>query len=245
MGILQARRLEWVATPLSSRSSQPRDWTWVFHIAGRFYHLSQYFPANLQMLVLWLSPHPNSRFVPPTVEVSGNLGQNNPGGIFDFSFYYSPHRIHQHLDAPSKYIQNLMPSHFLPATTMAPATSSVAGSLQWPRQRTSFARQPISHTVLFKYHSDHTTFLQTLQGLPISKCQKCFEVLCDMRLSPPHTLFISLISSQVEGLFIYLKALCFLFCILSPQTICLIYFSIEYTVFPILKFIKEKFKIHY
>ena len=121
MGILQARRLEWVATPLSSGSSQPRDWTWVFHIAGRFYHLSQYFPANLQMLVLWLSPHPNSRFVPPTVEVSGNLGQNNPGGIFDTSFYYSPHRIHQHLDAPSKYIQNLMPSHFLPATTMAPS----------------------------------------------------------------------------------------------------------------------------
>ena len=69
----------------------------------------------------WLSPHPNSRFVPPTVEVSGNLGQNDPGGIFDTSFYYSPHRIHQHLDAPSKYIQNLMPSHFLPATTMAPS----------------------------------------------------------------------------------------------------------------------------
>ena len=35
MGILQARILEWVAMPSSSRSSQPRDWTQVC-IAGRF-----------------------------------------------------------------------------------------------------------------------------------------------------------------------------------------------------------------
>ena len=36
-GILQARILEWVAIPLSRGSSQPRDWTWVSHIAGRFF----------------------------------------------------------------------------------------------------------------------------------------------------------------------------------------------------------------
>ena len=35
-GILQARILEWVAFPFSRRSSQPRDRTPVFHIAGRF-----------------------------------------------------------------------------------------------------------------------------------------------------------------------------------------------------------------
>ena len=34
-GILQARMLEWVAISFSKRSSQPRDWTWVSHIAGR------------------------------------------------------------------------------------------------------------------------------------------------------------------------------------------------------------------
>ena len=34
-GILQARILEWVATPRGS--SQPRDWTQVSHIAGRFF----------------------------------------------------------------------------------------------------------------------------------------------------------------------------------------------------------------
>ena len=34
--ILQARILEWVAIPFSRRSSQPRDWTQVYCIAGRF-----------------------------------------------------------------------------------------------------------------------------------------------------------------------------------------------------------------
>ena len=36
-GILQARILEWVAFPFSRGSSQPRDWTQVSHIAGRFF----------------------------------------------------------------------------------------------------------------------------------------------------------------------------------------------------------------
>ena len=52
-GILQARILEWVAFPFTRGSSQPRDWTQVFHIAGGFFtswatkeapqrHLSRY-----------------------------------------------------------------------------------------------------------------------------------------------------------------------------------------------------------
>ena len=36
-GILQARILEWVAFPFFRGSSQPRDRTQVFHIAGRFF----------------------------------------------------------------------------------------------------------------------------------------------------------------------------------------------------------------
>ena len=36
-GILQTRILEWAAIPFSRGSSQPRDWTWVFCIAGRFF----------------------------------------------------------------------------------------------------------------------------------------------------------------------------------------------------------------
>ena len=35
--ILQARILEWVAIPFSRESSQPRDWTWVSYITGRFF----------------------------------------------------------------------------------------------------------------------------------------------------------------------------------------------------------------
>ena len=35
-GILQVRRLEWVAIPLCRESSQPRNQTWVSHITGRF-----------------------------------------------------------------------------------------------------------------------------------------------------------------------------------------------------------------
>ena len=36
-GILQARILEWVAFPFSRGSSQPRDWSQVFFIAGGFF----------------------------------------------------------------------------------------------------------------------------------------------------------------------------------------------------------------
>ena len=36
-GILQARVLEWVAVSFSRRSSQPRDQTWAFRIAGRHF----------------------------------------------------------------------------------------------------------------------------------------------------------------------------------------------------------------
>jgi len=37
LGILQARKLEWVAFPSSRESSQPRDQTQVSCIAGRFF----------------------------------------------------------------------------------------------------------------------------------------------------------------------------------------------------------------
>ena len=36
-GILQARILEWIALPFFRGSSQPRDWTWVSWILGRFF----------------------------------------------------------------------------------------------------------------------------------------------------------------------------------------------------------------
>ena len=36
-GILQVRRLEWVAIPFSRGFSWPKDWTWVLHSAGRLF----------------------------------------------------------------------------------------------------------------------------------------------------------------------------------------------------------------
>ena len=46
-GILQARILEWVAFSFSRRSSQPRDWTQVSHIAGRFFTWEDSLPDSL------------------------------------------------------------------------------------------------------------------------------------------------------------------------------------------------------
>ena len=43
-GILQARILEWVAIPFSSRSSQPRDPTQVSHTASGFFTISKKLP---------------------------------------------------------------------------------------------------------------------------------------------------------------------------------------------------------
>ena len=55
MGILQARILEWVAMPSSRGSSQPRYWTCVSCIAGRFFIIWATREAHG-----WLSPTPNS-----------------------------------------------------------------------------------------------------------------------------------------------------------------------------------------
>ena len=66
--ILQAKILEWVAFPFSRRSSQPRDWTQVSRIAGRFFFFCSGFCHTLK----WNShgftcvPHPDSPLPPAT-----------------------------------------------------------------------------------------------------------------------------------------------------------------------------------
>ena len=52
-GILQARILEWVAIPSSRGSSQPRDWTLVSGIAGRFFTIW----ATRETPLPWGPPH--------------------------------------------------------------------------------------------------------------------------------------------------------------------------------------------
>ena len=50
-GILQARILEWVAFPFSRGSSQPRDWTQVSCITGRFFKSWATGEAQMEALV--------------------------------------------------------------------------------------------------------------------------------------------------------------------------------------------------
>ena len=50
-GILQARILEWVAFPFSRGSSQPRDWTQVSCIAGRFFTSWATWEALLPLII--------------------------------------------------------------------------------------------------------------------------------------------------------------------------------------------------
>ena len=55
-GILQARIPDWVIFPFSRESSQPRDWTQVCHIAGRFFtswatrEAQEYWSSSLSFL---------------------------------------------------------------------------------------------------------------------------------------------------------------------------------------------------
>ena len=60
-GIHQARILEWVAIPFSRGSSQPRNWTQVSCIEGRFFtiwatrEIQEYWSGNLSLLQ-WIFP---------------------------------------------------------------------------------------------------------------------------------------------------------------------------------------------
>ena len=52
-GIFQARILEWVAIPFSRASSQPRDWTQVSCIAGRFFTVWATRENRIQILAVF------------------------------------------------------------------------------------------------------------------------------------------------------------------------------------------------
>ena len=47
-GILQAKILEWVAISISRRSSQPRNQTWVSHVAGRYFSIWATWEATIE-----------------------------------------------------------------------------------------------------------------------------------------------------------------------------------------------------
>ena len=57
-GILQARILEWIAISFSRVASWPRDETWVFCIAGRFFTIwVTNWPCNLWVWLYLIMPH--------------------------------------------------------------------------------------------------------------------------------------------------------------------------------------------
>ena len=56
-GILQARIQEWLAISFSRGSSQPKDWTWVSHIADGCFNLwatREALPRSKRLLISWL-----------------------------------------------------------------------------------------------------------------------------------------------------------------------------------------------
>ena len=62
-GNLQARILKWVAIPFSRGTSGPRDWTWVFYIAYRFFN-SLCYPPPLNRITF---QSPFDLFVPKSL----------------------------------------------------------------------------------------------------------------------------------------------------------------------------------
>ena len=81
-GILQARLLEWGAIPFSRRSSRPRDWTQVVHIAGRFFTIWAT-RDTLCMALAMCTPWPDDRNVVAVIAlgpgVCGLLSCCTPG----------------------------------------------------------------------------------------------------------------------------------------------------------------------
>ena len=81
-GILQARKLEWVAIPFSRGSSRPKDWTHISHIAGRFFTVwasreaptLNYRTTNIYQGRLWKRGFPHSSAGKESTGSAGDLG---------------------------------------------------------------------------------------------------------------------------------------------------------------------------
>ena len=81
-GILQARILEWVATPFSRGSPRPRDQTRVSHLAGRFFTIW----ATREALSAWQVLNTHSR-------LSYTLTQSKPRLLMSHKIY-SNYKLH-------------------------------------------------------------------------------------------------------------------------------------------------------
>ena len=71
-GILQARILEWIAIPFSRGCFWPRDQTWVFCTAGRFFTILATSKVHWSLYRLWLTSlfgQRKQRFLPALPEL--------------------------------------------------------------------------------------------------------------------------------------------------------------------------------
>ena len=73
-GILQAVMLEWVAILFSRGFSRPRDWTWVFCVAGRFFTIGATREVQCKKLTLGTSLADQWTSLP--VSTAGSMGFN-------------------------------------------------------------------------------------------------------------------------------------------------------------------------
>ena len=93
-GILQAKIRQWVAIPFCRGSSQPRDWTQVSCIAGRFFtreYQGQKFPTRKRQKLTCLSFFRASSHFPPRTL-----------GLFFFFFFAMPWGMRD-LSSPTKH----------------------------------------------------------------------------------------------------------------------------------------------
>ena len=94
-GILQARILEWVAFPFSRGTSQPKDWTQVFHIAGWFLTTEPHEKSSLTFtLSKWISGCPCGSTGKESACNAGDLGSipglgSSPGEGKGYPLQYS------------------------------------------------------------------------------------------------------------------------------------------------------------
>ena len=88
MGILQERTLEWVDMPSSRGSSQLRDWTLVFHIAGGFFTVWP--PREALIKVKWGQ---KGRLVDTVWEEEGRINWESSMKTYTFNSFQLPSHV--------------------------------------------------------------------------------------------------------------------------------------------------------
>ena len=87
-GILQARILKWVAFPFSRESSQPRNWTWASHIAGRLFTVWAPRLQGKPLGSLHATINPSLTQRPLISQKLNHIWSSSCKGLFNFLAFY-------------------------------------------------------------------------------------------------------------------------------------------------------------